>query len=128
MIRRLSVLLMGVFYLVAGVNHFINPDFYTPLVPAYLPKPELLHLLAGIAELLLGIGVILTNTRKKAATGVMVLLLLLTPAHIHFLQIGSCIPEGLCVPVWVAVLRLFLIHPLLVYWAFSVYRQTNNGQ
>lgn len=128
MIRRISALMMGVFYFIAGVNHFIHPEFYLPLVPAYLPWPQTLHLMAGIAEALLGIGVMLNHTRKQASFALMGLLLLLTPSHIHFLQTGSCVPGGLCVPEWVAWLRLLLIHPLLVYWAYSVAKQTNYGE
>jgi uncharacterized membrane protein len=113
-----SRILMAVFYMYAGINHFINPDFYTPLVPDYFPEPLLLHQLAGVIEVVLG-GLLLVNKyRSMAAWGILAMLIAFIPAHIYFLQIGCCIPDGLCTPMWVGWLRLLVIHPLLMGWAW----------
>jgi uncharacterized membrane protein len=77
-------------------------------------------MLAGVAEVLLGLGVLYFPTRKRAAWGVLVLLVCFIPSHVYFIQLGSCIPEGMCVPQWVGWMRLLLIHPVLIYWAVWV--------
>lgn len=119
-LQKIIIHVLGYFYLVAGINHFLTPDFYLPLIPPFFSYPELINVLAGVAELLLGIGVLYFPTRKRSAWGILVLLVCFIPSHSYFIQVGSCIPEGLCVPQVVGWLRLLLIHPLLIYWAFWV--------
>jgi uncharacterized membrane protein len=35
--KRVGLLGLSAFFIVAGVNHFVNPDFYVRIMPAYLP-------------------------------------------------------------------------------------------
>jgi uncharacterized membrane protein len=111
---------LGYFYFVAGINHFLTPDFYLPLIPPFFSDPQLINVLAGVAEILLGLGVLFYPTRKRSAFGILVLLACFIPSHVYFIQLGSCIPEGMCVPQWVGWIRLLFIHPVLIYWAFWV--------
>lgn len=69
---------------------------------------------------MLGFGLLFPKLRDLAAWGIIVLLLLFIPSHVYFIQIGSCVEDGLCVPSWVAWVRLLIIHPLLVLWAYQV--------
>lgn len=117
-LKILGLYLMAGFYLFAGINHFRSPEFYLPLIPDYLPEPDLLNLLAGIAEIVLAIGLLIPQTRKLAAWGVIAMLLAFIPSHVYFIQIGSCIPDVLCVAEWMGWVRLLLIHPLLIAWAW----------
>lgn len=111
---------MGYFYLVAGLNHFLTPDFYIPLIPPFFSDPELINFLAGIAELLLGIGILYFPTRVRAAWGIVLMLLAFIPSHVYFIQINTCVDGGLCVPEWIGWVRLVLIHPILIYWSVWV--------
>ncbi len=116
----LRILLVG-FYLIAGVNHFINPQFYLPLIPDYLPFPELINCISGVLEVVLAIGVLFPKYRSQAIWGIIVLLIAFIPSHLFFIQSGACMGEGsLCTPLWVAWIRLIPIHPLLMYWAWYV--------
>jgi uncharacterized membrane protein len=95
-------LLVG-FYFVAGVNHFVHPEFYLPLIPDYLPSPELINVVSGVFELLFAIGVILPKYRKPSVIGIILMLIAFIPSHVYFIQQGACIDEfGLCTPLWVA--------------------------
>ena len=40
----------GAFYVVAGMNHFINPAFYMKIMPPYLPWQAMLVFVSGLAE------------------------------------------------------------------------------
>ncbi|MBL0882993.1 MAG: hypothetical protein IBJ16_06560 [Chitinophagaceae bacterium] len=110
--------LLVIFYLFAGANHFINPSFYSGLIPPYLPWHDLINVVSGIAEIILAGLLLLPRTRIFAAMGIILLLIAFIPAHIYFIQINSCIPDGLCVPQWLGWIRLVLIHPLLMIWAW----------
>lgn len=116
--RKILLYLQAIFYVFAGFNHFRNPEFYAGLIPPYLPWHTALNTMAGIAEILLGILLLFKPTRFWAACGIVLLLIAFIPVHIYFIQIGSCITDGLCVPQWVGWLRLLVIHPLLLAWAW----------
>lgn len=118
--KKILIYGLGFFYLVAGINHFISPDFYLPLIPPFFTNPELINSLAGVAELILGIGVLFFSTRRLASLGIVVMLMAFIPSHVYFIQIGSCVSEGLCLPDWVGWIRLILIHPILIYWSYWV--------
>ena len=85
MSRTKTILLwtMGIFYVVAGVMHFARPDFYVPMMPAYLPAHVPLIYLSGLAELLLGVAVLVPAIRSPAAWGIILLLIAIFPANVH---------------------------------------------
>ena len=116
--KKILHYLQATFYVLAGTNHFRKPHFYDGLIPPYFPSHDLINALAGIAEIIFGIGLFFPATRKWAALGIIAMLLAFVPAHVYFIQIGSCIPDGLCVPQWLGWARLIVIHPLLIAWAW----------
>ncbi len=117
--RNFSVYFLALFYMLAGVNHFWHPDFYYPLIPDYLPNHQFINMVSGVAEIVFGIGILFPATRFISCTAIIMLLILFIPSHIYFIQLGGCVSEGICVPAWVAWVRLIVVHPLLVYWAYS---------
>ena len=110
--------MMAFLYLVAGINHFISPESYLPIIPEYIPNHELINVLAGIAEIILGIGLLIPKTRIVSAWGVILMLIAFIPSHVYFIQIGSCVEGGICTPEWMGWIRLVVIHPLLLAWAW----------
>lgn len=119
--------MLGLFFVIAGFNHFLNPEFYFPLIPDYLPYPKWINAISGILEILLGMGIFWEKFSKMAAWGIVVLLILFTPSHIYFIQVGSCVDDGLCVPELVAWIRLLVIHPILVFWAYIFTKNESYG-
>lgn len=109
-----------IFFLFAGAYHFVNPSFYLGMIPDYIPEAKLVNTLTGLTELLIGVLAIFGSTRKIAAYLAIALLTAFIPAHLYFIQIGSCIPDGLCVPEWLSYLRLLVVHPLLYTWAWYI--------
>ncbi|WP_229712532.1 DoxX family protein [Marivirga lumbricoides] len=117
---KCSVYILFFFYLAAGVNHFINPSFYLPLIPDYLPYHPTINIISGIAEIILAIAIHFRAIRKVTAYLLILMLVAFIPSHIYFIQEGSCIQSGLCVAEWIGWARLLVIHPLLIYWALMV--------
>lgn len=74
---------MAAFYVVAGVLHFVATDAYLPLMPPWLPAHRALILLSGVAEVALGVLVLVPATRRLAAWGLVLLLLAVLPANLH---------------------------------------------
>jgi uncharacterized membrane protein len=117
-LRKTSLIVIATFYFFAGINHFINPHFYYPLIPSYLPFPIFLNYASGFLEVLSGVLFLIPQYRKIAAFGTLVLLILFMPSHIFFITKGGCMSASLCVPFWVAWVRLLPGQLLLMYWAW----------
>ena len=107
------------FYSIAGINHFLMPEFYWPLIPNYLPNPDFLNILSGMIEIMLAVGIFFKASRKVSAYLIILMLFCFLPAHIHFINVGGCVSQSLCVPAWISWIRLIIIHPLLIYWAYA---------
>jgi len=82
-IKRVLLYLMSFFYIFAGIMHFVNPGFYMPMMPPYLPAHYFLVLLSGVAEVALGVAVLVPAYRSLAAWGIIALLIAVFPANLH---------------------------------------------
>ena len=82
--RNNSALILGLFILGAGVTHFVNPTFFDAIVPPWMPFGERFWtIVSGIAEVLIGIGVLRRSTRKRAALAAFVLFVAVYPANLY---------------------------------------------
>ena len=117
-IRGFLRVLMGILFILAGINHFVSPESYFPLIPPYLPNPELLNLLSGALEVIFGAGLLTQKYRRWSAYGIIGLMIVFIPAHVHHIQMDGCVSENICIPLWAAWLRLLIIQPLLILWAY----------
>jgi uncharacterized membrane protein len=81
-VKEILCWLMGAFYVGAGISHFVNPAFFVAIVPPHLPWKEGLVVVSGIAEIILGVAVVLRPTRRWAAWGIIALLVAVFPANI----------------------------------------------
>ncbi len=118
MIKQIALIIQILFYLAAGFNHFRKPALYEGIMPPYLPWHSLLNTIAGAAEIILAAGLIFESTRLYAAYGIILMLLAFIPVHIYFIQMDSYIPGIMRFPKWVGWMRLLVIHPLLIAWAW----------
>ena len=118
-LRKINLYLLFGFYFVAGLNHFINPEFYYPLIPDYLPFVKAINIASGLIEMALALSLLVPRTRKWASNLIIFMLIAFIPSHVYFIQIGSCVEGGLCVSEWIGWIRLLVIHPILIIWAWS---------
>lgn len=109
------------FFMFAGVMHFMAPDDYVRIVPRWVPDPELMVLLSGIAEIAGGAGLLAARTRRIAGAGLILLLVAVFPANIEMLRqhresggslVGELLlwgrlPLQLLIMYWVARVSLF---------------------
>lgn len=116
MFFKISRVLLAIFFIGAGANHFISPEVYLPLMPSYLPWHLELIYLSGIAEIAGGIGICLPKWRRLAGWGLIALLVAVFPANVHMLMNDVPI-GGNNIPQWVYWLRLPL-QAVMVAWVY----------
>ncbi len=82
-IKRLSIYSLGLGYLMIGINHFLDPDFFLKIMPPYLPWHLELVYISGAFEIVLGLSLMISKLRKYAAWGIIFLLIAVYPANIY---------------------------------------------
>jgi uncharacterized membrane protein len=122
--RKFLFWLMPPLYIIAGINHFLNPGFYLELMPEWLPEHLALVYISGVAELLLGIGLIPGQTRKISAWLIIAMLVIFfflihIPMTIVFYKEHD--PH-----LWIAIVRL-PVQAYLVWWAHKYTRERINN-
>jgi uncharacterized membrane protein len=111
--------LLAAVYAFAGVIHIINPAPFLTITPAWVPAPEAVVLLTGVAEILGAIGLVQPfslKLRQAAGWGLALYALCVWPANInHFamdmaradggLGLGYHVPRMFAQPViiWLAL-------------------------
>lgn len=104
------------FLIFAGVYHFVNPPFFDPYMPEWFPR-RLANAAAGVAEVLLGIMLLLPQYRKFGLLGALLLMVMFVGIHSWDLTK----PEPAIGNHLVATIRLFL-QLLLVFWLYRLYQ------
>lgn len=111
----LTVVMVG-----AGLMHFVNSAMFVAMVPEALPAPLALVYISGVAEICGGLGLILPQTRKLAAWGLILLYIAVFPANIN-MAINDIPFDGSAMPSWALWGRLPL-QLVVIAWAFWMTR------
>jgi uncharacterized membrane protein len=98
------------------VLHFVRPDGFVAIVPEALPAKLALVYISGVAEIAGGLGLILPQTRRLAAWGLIALYIAVFPANIN-MAIHQLPLDGNIVPAWQLWARLPL-QLVLIAWAY----------
>jgi uncharacterized membrane protein len=111
--KTVSLYIMAVLYVFAGLNHFVNPGFYNDIMPKYILFPEFMVELSGVAEIALGILLIPKKTREVSAKLIMVMLIVFLIVHVQMLVDYIRNEDKL---LWLVIARIPLQF-VLIWWA-----------
>ena len=117
--RRIALTVLAVFFIAAGINHFLHPAFYVRIVPPWLPVHALLVQISGGCEILGGIGLLVPRLRKYAAIGLIALLIAVFPANVQMAQHPEMYADIGGAPLFYMRLPLQIVIIALVWWACS---------
>ena len=107
-------LLAAIFFIAAGIGHFIIPSFYLAMMPPWLPAHLFLVQLSGGAEIAGGAGLLIPRLRRMAGIGLILLLIAVFPANIQMLLNARAAgtPE---LALWIRL----PFQVLLVWWVWA---------
>ena len=77
---------MSLFYIIIGIKHFINVDWFMKIMPPYLPYQKELVYLSGTFEIIFGMMLLSEKTRFLGGWGLILLLIAVFPANIYAAQ------------------------------------------
>ena len=81
-ITKVLIYFYVVFFIVAGLNHFLNPQFYDAIVPHFIPFPRLVHQITGVLEIIIPLF-LLTRFRKEAALIMIIFLIMIYGSNLY---------------------------------------------
>ncbi|MES2759355.1 MAG: DoxX family protein [Pseudomonadota bacterium] len=110
--------LLAAFFIAAGVMHFVLPDAYAGVMPAWLGWHAELVAISGACEIAGGIGLLVPRLRRAAGWGLILLSLAVLPANVQMLLDG--VGDGR--PAWqIALLIVRLpLQAALIWWIWRV--------
>lgn len=116
-IKNISIYIMSLLYILVGIKHFSDPNFFLKIMPEYLNYHLELVYLSGFFEILFGILLIFKKTRFFGAWGVFILLICVFPANIYLYN-SEAAQIALDISKSQALIRLPFQIPLLIlaYW------------
>ena len=118
-LKTISRYLLGIFFIAAGINHFLNTALYVSIMPPYLPWPLELVYISGVAEVALGFLLLIQRYAVLAAWGLVALCVAVIPANVHMAIHAELYPS---LPVAALWLRL-PAQGLLIAWAWWTTRE-----
>lgn len=116
-IYKVFLIIYGVFYLVAGINHFRSTAGYLAIMPNWIPFQLFMVYCSGVAEVLLGIVLLIRKTRIVAAWLIILMLLAFVPVHIDMILKAPFMMGTREITPFIAWLRI-PIQVLLIFWAW----------
>ena len=118
-ITKLLTYVYVVFFISAGINHFLNPQFYDALVPDFIPFPRLVHQVTGVIEIILPLF-LLTRFRKEAALLMIIFLVILYGANLYVWV--NNLPYGRTYLTNQQHFFRFLLQVLYIYITYVIYK------
>ena len=91
--KKVSRVLLGVFFILAGVMHFVNPTFYLAMMPPFIPFHEFMVYFSGVIEILLGLAAALNFRPRSTGFALILLLIAVFPANIYMATNPDLFPD-----------------------------------
>ncbi len=115
--KLLTIYVMSLMYVLIGIRHFTNPQYFLDIVPPQLPFKLFLVYLTGLIEIVGGLAILSPKTRKAGAYLLIFLLVSVFPANIY-LYVSETPQNLLGISKMDALIRMPFQIPLilLAYW------------
>jgi uncharacterized membrane protein len=124
MIKLILRVVLTLFFILAGINHFRQTGFYLRMMPPYVPWHLAMVQVSGVAEILLGLLLLIPAASRTAAWGLIALLIAVFPANLQMALHPETFPEFSPRALW---LRLPL-QAVLIAWAYWYTGKNRRGR
>ena len=119
-IKSFLIIISSIFYVIVGIKHFIDPEYFLTIVPPYLPYHLELVYISGLFEVLFGLLILFPKYRYYGAIGLLLLLVAVFPANIYLAQSKEA-QEAIGATQQIATWRL-PIQGVLIWIAYYIRR------
>ena len=113
-VHLVLLIALSLLFINIGIDHFVNPDFYRNIMPAYLPMHTEAIYISGFFEILGGVAILFPKLRSMAGWGLVLLLIVVSPVNIHMAVNPNLFPD---IPLSFLYIRLVLQF-IIIYWTY----------
>ena len=113
-VHLVLLITLSLLFINIGIDHFVNPDFYRNIMPAYLPMHTEAIYISGFFEILGGVAILFPKLRSMAGWGLVLLLIVVFPVNIHMAVNPNLFPD---IPLSFLYIRLVLQF-IIIYWTY----------
>jgi uncharacterized membrane protein len=113
--RRIARWLLAAAYLVAGIAHLRSPGGFLAITPHWVPCPDQVIALTGMAEIAGAAGLMIPRLRRAAGLCLALYALCVWPANINH-AVNDIALRGVHLSWWYHGPRLAL-QPVIIWWA-----------
>jgi uncharacterized membrane protein len=126
-LQHASSFILGIFFINVGIGHFLDPEWFEPIVPTILGDATFWVLVTGVMEVVLGFGLIIPRTRKYAGLFMAIFLIGVYWANLN-MWINNVPLEGKTFENKWHVLRLMaqLLMISVALWVGNWFNRKNN--
>ncbi len=126
-LKNMGLTVVFLFFMGGGIAHFISTDFFVAIMPPYIGYHREIVYISGVFEILGAIGILIPALRQWAGNGLLLLVVLVSPANIHMWLHPDLFPD---VPPTFLSIRLVLQVALLVliWWCTRTPNRGAGGQ
>jgi len=113
---QISLYIMVLLYVMAGINHFVHPTVYLEIMPGFISFPATGVLISGICEIVFSLMMLWAPTRLPGGWLLILLLIAIFPANIQMMlnYYRAHHPQ-----FWLTILRLPL-QVVLIWWIWRM--------
>jgi len=79
--KKIILIFIAISMILGAVGHVASPEMYSALIPSFIPE-LIAHLFATIAELAIGLALIIPKFRKYGGLAFMILMIIFLPIHV----------------------------------------------
>lgn len=83
MTKTVLRIILAIFYFAAGIAHLRSPAGFIAITPDWVPFPEFVVLMTGIAEIVGAVGLFIPRFRKAAGVGLALYAVCVWPANFN---------------------------------------------
>ena len=111
--KDIARIFLALIFVLVGALHFIYTKKFVQIVPPFIPLPKAMVYLSGFFEILGALGLLIPKYQRKAAFGLVILLLAVFPANIYMavknIQLGGIMNNSIlqwiripfqCIFIW----------------------------
>ena len=119
LLYRAGLVTQSMLYVAGGVAHFALTRAYIPIMPTHYSDPAAWVRFTGVAEVVGGLGLLAPKTRRAAAWGIVLMLVVYFDVHFYMLQNSA---KFTSIPKWALEARIPLQF-VLIAWAYVYTRR-----
>jgi uncharacterized membrane protein len=82
-LKNVGLAFVFLFFMGGGIAHFMRTDFFVAIMPPYIGYHREIVYISGVFEILGAIGILIPALRQWAGNGLLLLVVLVSPANIH---------------------------------------------